>query len=99
MLPLSSRSPKQRLKRYQHATIAGAALIIAGVLSDVGIVTLIAEGYGTIAWGFLFVYLIPLFTVGIYRLRRAPASEPAGADREQESEGQKETRTLPSPGG
>jgi len=58
------------LKRYQHATIAGAALIIAGVLSDVGIVDLIAQGYGSIAWGFLFVYLIPLFSVGIYRLRR-----------------------------
>jgi len=49
---------------------AQALLIIAGVLSDVGIVDLIARGYGSIAWGFLFVYLIPLFSVGLYRLRR-----------------------------
>lgn len=65
------------LKRYQHATIAGAALVIAGVLSDVGIVDLIARGYGTIAWGFLFVYLIPLFSVGVYRLRRSAPPLPS----------------------
>jgi len=58
------------LNRAQHATIAAGALILAGVLSDVGIVDLIAQGYGGIAWGFLFVYLIPLLTVGLYRLCR-----------------------------
>ncbi len=66
------------LKRYQHATLAGAALVVAGVLSDVGIVDLIARGYGTIAWGFLFVYLIPLFSIGVVRLRgSAPPLVPA----------------------
>jgi len=58
------------LNRTQHATIAAGALILAGMLSNFGIVDLIAQGYGTIAWGFLFVYLIPLFTVGLYRLTR-----------------------------
>jgi uncharacterized membrane protein YkvI len=62
------------LKRIHHACIAGAALIIASILSDFGIVDLIAQGYGGIAWGFLFVYLIPLFTVGIYRLARSPSA-------------------------
>ena len=63
------------LSRWHHATIAGTGLIIASLLSEVGIVDLIAEGYGGIAWGFLFVYLIPLFTVGVYRLitERPPA--------------------------
>ena len=56
------------LNRIHHASIAGVALILASVLSEFGIVDLIAEGYGSIAWGFLFVYLIPLFTVGVYRL-------------------------------
>jgi uncharacterized membrane protein YkvI len=58
------------LNRTQHAVVAAAALVAAGLLSDIGIVDLIARGYGTLAWGFLFVYLIPLFTVGIHRLRR-----------------------------
>ena len=59
-----------KLKRAHHAMFAVCAMGIAGILSEFGIVDLIAEGYGTIAWGFLFVYLIPLFTVGLYRLRR-----------------------------
>jgi uncharacterized membrane protein YkvI len=58
------------LSRRQHATIAAGALLVAGILSDVGIVDLIARGYGTVAWGYLFVYLLPLYTVGAYRLRR-----------------------------
>ena len=46
------------------------ALLLSGALSVFGIVDLIAEGYGTLAWGYLFVYLIPLFTVGIWRLAK-----------------------------
>lgn len=60
------------LSRIHHASIAGVALILASVLSEFGIVDLIAQGYGGIAWGFLFVYLIPLFTVGVYRLAQDP---------------------------
>ncbi len=65
------------LKRVQHAVVAGVTMIIAGVLSDFGIVDLIAEGYGTLAWGFLFVYLIPLFTIGVYRLITERGTRPA----------------------
>ena len=59
------------LGRVQHAVFAAGTLIIASVLANFGIVDLIAEGYGNLAWGFLLVYLIPLFTVGIYRLTRS----------------------------
>jgi uncharacterized membrane protein YkvI len=67
------------LKRFQHSTIAAAAMIFAGVLSDVGIVDLIAQGYGTIAWGYLFVYWLPLFTIGAWRLRQLTPTRTAGA--------------------
>jgi uncharacterized membrane protein YkvI len=63
------------LRRIHHASIAGLALILASVLSEFGIVDLIARGYGGIAWGFLIVYLIPLFSVGIYRLIRDAPQE------------------------
>jgi uncharacterized membrane protein YkvI len=59
------------LGRAQHAVFAAGTLIIASLLANFGIVDLIAEGYGNLAWGFLLVYLIPLFTVGIYRLSRS----------------------------
>jgi len=34
------------------------------IVASVGIVSLIAEGYGTLAWSFCFLYFIPLLTVG-----------------------------------
>ena len=40
----------------------------AVLLSTAGIVALVAQGYGTIAWGFLLFYVAPLLTVGVYRL-------------------------------
>lgn len=57
------------LNRGHHAAVATTALLLSGALSSVGIVDLIAEGYGTLAWGYLFVYLLPLFTIGLWRLR------------------------------
>ena len=60
------------MKRLSSLSVTGLVLsttaLLAGTLSVFGIVNLIAEGYGTLAWGYLFVYLIPLFTVGVYRL-------------------------------
>jgi len=56
------------LSRSTHAGIAALALGLSAVLSLVGVVDLIAGGYGRIAWGYLVVFVIPLFTVGVYRL-------------------------------
>jgi len=50
--------------------IAVAAILASAGMSLVGITGLIAKGYGTMSWGFLFVYVIPLLTIGIYRLAR-----------------------------
>jgi uncharacterized membrane protein YkvI len=49
--------------------LAVAAMGVAAVLATVGIITLIAAGYGTIAWGFFAVYVVPILTVGVYQLR------------------------------
>lgn len=56
--------------------------ILAGcmlVAVEVGLVDLIAQGYRFLAWLFLAVYLLPLLTIGVYRLfttRPSPVSEP-----------------------
>lgn len=54
-----------------HAVVAGLALIASIVLSNFGITALVAKGYGNLAWGYLLVYIIPLLTVGIYKILRA----------------------------
>jgi len=38
------------------------------MLSSFGIIDLISKGYGTISWGFFFVFIIPLVTLGIYKI-------------------------------
>jgi uncharacterized membrane protein YkvI len=64
------RSPS----RLNHAVFAAVAIGLSASLSSFGLVTLIARGYGTLAWGFLLMYVVPLFTVGSSLLIRQAAS-------------------------
>ncbi len=56
------------LSPLMRAVIAVSAILLSAGLSLFGITSLIAKGYGTMSWGFLVVYVIPLMTVGIYRM-------------------------------
>ena len=51
-----------------HGVVAAGAMLTAGALSLVGVVTLIADGYGTLSWGFLLTYVLPLLTIGVWRI-------------------------------
>ena len=49
-------------------------LVVAGaLLSRFGIVALVGRGYGTVSWGFLVIYVVPLLTWGIWRIRMEEA--------------------------
>ena len=87
-MPPTSASP--RLARAQRsaelsnaARFAIAAALLVGsifIAARFGLVELIAQGYRALAWLFLVVYVLPLLTVGVWRLRqRAP--RPAAAPR------------------
>lgn len=58
------------LSSRTHAAIAVSAILGSSVLSLWGLTNLIARGYGTMAWGFFVVYLIPVVTIGAYRIFR-----------------------------
>ena len=46
-------------------------LVIMGIaISQFGLLALIAKGYGTITWGFFFIYVIPVMTIGIYKVNK-----------------------------
>jgi len=51
-------------------------LAMAAVLGRLGVVALIGEGYGTLAWGFILVYVLPVLVWGLrrWRLPEAPAN-------------------------
>lgn len=55
------------LSRSAHAALAICSIGLSAILSLFGITSLIAKGYGTMAWAFFAIYLVPLITVGTWR--------------------------------
>lgn len=51
-----------------HAAIAIAAVLVSAGLSMWGIANLIEKGYGTMAWAFFAIYIVPLVTIGVFRI-------------------------------
>ena len=50
--------------------VAIGLLLTGALLARVGIIDLIARGYGTITWFFLAVFVVPVLTVGVWKIVR-----------------------------
>lgn len=62
---------------FLRPSLAVLLLLVASGLSRFGLIDLIARGYGTIAWGFLLLFVVPVLTIGTYKiLVRTTASAP-----------------------
>ena len=60
-----------QMPRWLRPAIAMFILFFAVVLADrIGIINLIAKGYVALAWIFLGIFLLPLLTVGAWRIRK-----------------------------
>ena len=59
---------------WMRPAVALGLLFVAIVLADrVGITGLVAQGYGSITWGFLVVFVLPILTYGVWlTIRRSP---------------------------
>ncbi len=57
------------LPAWVRPAVAIGLLVIATFVSQVGLINLIAKGYGTLTWGFIIVYVIPVLTIGVWKLR------------------------------
>jgi uncharacterized membrane protein YkvI len=60
----------KKLQQWQRPVVAVIILLIAFGLSTFGLIGLIAQGYGAVSWGFLIVFILPLISLGIFKLRR-----------------------------
>ena len=60
------------------ATLVTAVVVAAAIC----LIALIEKGYGTMTWGFLLIFALPLLTYGVWLLRSAP--EEVGVKGEQE---------------
>ncbi|HET7038903.1 MAG TPA: hypothetical protein VFH97_03390 [Gemmatimonadales bacterium] len=60
------------LPRWVRPVLAVVLLLAATALAQLGLVALIARGYGTLTWAFLAVFVLPVLTWGVWRLWRLP---------------------------
>lgn len=51
--------------------ILAVAFVLVGIgVSTFGLTSLIVKGYGTACWGFFVVYVVPMLTLGIYKIAK-----------------------------
>lgn len=63
------------LSRKQKGGMTIGILLASMIMSQVGIIDLIAKGYNALAYAFIAVFLIPLFTVGVYKISQKRKEE------------------------
>ncbi len=68
-----------RMPDYLRPATAVALLVLGSALASFGLIELIARGYGTLTWLFLVIFVIPILTWGIYRIRAQSGSGTAWA--------------------
>jgi uncharacterized membrane protein YkvI len=58
------------LSARNRVVVAICVLIIALLVSGFGMIELVAVGYGTLTWVYMLVFVLPLFTVGVWKVMR-----------------------------
>lgn len=88
LLDRVDKNRARRLTRRQSALLGVAILLLAAVLSRVGIIALVAHGYSLMGYLFIALFALPLVTIGTFRIlkpqwrpelwvgRRSPGGEP-----------------------
>ncbi|MFQ5742332.1 MAG: hypothetical protein ACE5HV_01955 [Acidobacteriota bacterium] len=61
---------RRPLERGQVAALTVSVLLVAALLSRIGLIDLVARGYTMMAYGFLLLFALPLATVGLVRILR-----------------------------
>ncbi|HSR69875.1 MAG TPA: hypothetical protein VLU25_18245 [Acidobacteriota bacterium] len=61
---------RRELPSWQRFALGVGLLLMGAIIAQYGLIGLIAQGYGTITWGFLLIYVIPILTWGMIKLRR-----------------------------
>src|SRR6056297_2078819 len=49
-------------------TLTIGLLIVGAIIAQFGLIGLIAKGYGTITWGFFIFYVVPVCTIGVWKI-------------------------------
>src|SRR5690606_6745940 len=66
-------------RALRPALAVGVMLVAVYAATAIGLVDLIAKGYGTLTWYFLAIYVLPLVTWGVWLLWKRPQRIAAAA--------------------
>lgn len=70
---------KEHLSRKQQAIVTVVILVASCVMAKFGIIALIEKGYTVLSYGFMLMYMLPILTVGVYKiLKKDPILKNAG---------------------
>ncbi|MEE2876629.1 MAG: hypothetical protein VX822_02445 [Candidatus Neomarinimicrobiota bacterium] len=64
----AEQASRRKMTHLQDAMFATGMLVISVGLARIGIIDLIAKGYLAMSYGMIVVYIIPLMTIGVYRI-------------------------------
>jgi len=67
------------MPKLARPSLALGLLMAGTLLAGVGLVDLIARGYGTLTWVFLIVYVIPVLTWGLWKITHEGEPKGSGA--------------------
>jgi uncharacterized membrane protein YkvI len=67
------KEQKKTLSPKVTLTITLAMLALGVFIAQFGLLGLIAQGYGTITWGFFIFYVVPVVTLGVYKVKQKDA--------------------------
>jgi uncharacterized membrane protein YkvI len=67
-IQVTLKSKGKKFTQWHRPVVAVTILLISLGISTFGLINLIAKGYGAASWGFLVVFILPLVTVGIYKI-------------------------------
>lgn len=59
---------KPELSRRNKGLLTVAILVVSIIFSKIGIIALIAQAYSALAYAFILLFLLPLCTVGVYKI-------------------------------
>jgi uncharacterized membrane protein YkvI len=63
------RGHGRTMPRWLRPAIAGGILLVAlGLAGRIGLIDLIAQGYGTLTWVLIAIFVVPLCTIGLWKI-------------------------------
>ena len=75
---------KETLSRKRRGLLTIIILVVSVIFAKIGIIDLIAKGYNALAYAFIVMYLLPLLTVGVYKITKKSGEEKKQQDQRQE---------------